>query len=304
MYNRDEIIKYNELKYSKKYGGNLAMMSGEVSPEGDVIEFDEFLENYTTEVNYEDDYFYMLNVNRFGDKLLLEFIKLGDEEGFYKDWSYKRFMDTLKSVCDLVECVYVSNYDVSEDEPLYRAFFLSMLIDIKKYENFNQVYFKCANLCKSLIDIAEQRLKGIWWNPQFEKDEMMFCRCFLTPYFNNMKFEKVIFNHGSKEFGKDYILVTTNLFKEKEYYGVQVKSGNISGSSRSDILEITNQIDMAFSVPYKLVDGTELYMSKIIIAISGNYSDNAKEIILRNMDRYKMSNIIFMSKMELNSIEV
>ena len=108
MYKKEEIIKYNELKYSESYGKNLAFISGKITKDEDLITFDEFLENCTIEVNYEDDYFYMLNVNRFGDKLLLEFIKLGDEEGFYKDWSYRKFMDTLKQVCELVDCVYVS----------------------------------------------------------------------------------------------------------------------------------------------------------------------------------------------------
>ncbi len=304
MFSKEEIIKYDKLKYENysKYG--MAILTGEIDSNEDIIPFEEFEENFTTEVNYEDDYFYQLNVNRFGDKLLLEFIKLGDDKGFYRDWSYKKFMEVLKEVCDSLDYVYVNNYDTSEDDSLFRAFFLSMLIDINDYKDFNTVYFKCGNLCKTLITITEQRLRGIWWSLEFEKDEMLFCKFFLSPYFNKLGFDRVIFNHGNKEFGKDYILETTNKFSNKEYYGVQVKAGNLSGSANTNIQEIVNQIDMAFEVPYKLIDGTEIYVSKVIIAISGDFTDNAKERIYRKIKRYKFSNLIFIGKHELNSIDI
>lgn len=300
MYNRNEIKKYNDLTYKKGCYDNFAYLTSNF--DNDLIKFDEFLENYMTEVNYENDFFCIVDVYRFNHKLLLEFIKLGDEDGYYKEWSWKKFMVELKAVCDSIDYVYVSNYDLSDDDPINRAFFLSMLLDISEYKNFNEAYFECGNLCRNLINITEQRLQGIWWNSEFEKDEMLFCSGFLTPYFNKISFEKVIFNHGNREFGKDYVLVTTNMFGGKEYYGVQVKAGKISGSVNSDIQELINQINMAFTVPYKLIDGTNVYMAKVIIAISGNYSENAQEIILNQMDRYKLSNIIFLGKKELSSI--
>ena len=301
MYDKEEIIQYSNLKYEhyEKYG--IAILAGDINDE-ESIPFNEFDEKYITEVNYEDDYFYILNVNRFGDKLLLEYIKLGDEEGFYKDWSYKRFMETLKEVCDAYDHVYVNNFDKSEYDNFGIAFFLSMLIDIKDYKDFNDAFLKCGDICKTLIRIAEQRLKSIWWNSEYEKDEMLFCKMFLTPYFNSLRFDRIIFNHGNKEFGKDYVLETTNIFGIKDYYGVQAKAGNLSGSANTNIDEIVTQIDMAFDIPYKLIDGTEIYVSKVIIAISGNFTDNAKERIYRKVNRYKFSNLIFIGKKELNSI--
>ncbi|ALB44034.1 restriction endonuclease [Clostridium beijerinckii] len=302
MLNKEEIAKHDKLKYERSEKNGIACIPIKITNGENIISFEEFEEDYTTEVNYEDDYFYQLNVNRFGNKLLLEFIKLGDEDGYYKDWSYKKFMETLKSVCDEVNYVYVNNYSLSEDDPFFRAFFISMLIDINEYKNFNQVYFECGDLCRKLINITEDRLKGIWWNPEFETDEMLFCKCFLNQYFRKMNFEDVKFNHGNKEFGKDYVLVTSNLFGGKEYYGVQVKAGKVSGSVNSDIQELINQIKISFDVPYELGDGTKVYMSKVIIVISGHYSENAKEIILSQMERYKLSNIIFISKKELSTI--
>ena len=133
---------------------------------------------------------------------------------------------------------------------------------------------------------------------------MEFCRLYLTPFFKKIGFEQVIFNHGNKEFGKDYILVTKNIFGKTEYYGVQAKAGNLSGSATSNIREIVNQIVTGFDVPYKLVSGEEIYVSKMIIAISGNFTDNAQTIIQNSIDRYKFTNTIFLSKKELENHQV
>ncbi len=64
-------------------------------------------------------------------------------------------------------------------------------------------------------------------------------------------FKQVIFNHGNKELGKDYILVTKNIFDELEYYGVQAKAGDMRGTATFSITEISNQIESAFNIPIR-----------------------------------------------------
>ena len=103
---------------------------------------------------------------------------------------------------------------------------------------------------------------------------------------------------------KDFILVTKNLFGIKEYYGVQAKAGSLSGTATSNITEITNQINMGFNVPYKMVSGEDVYITKMIVAISGHYTDNAQAIIQTSVDKYKFANIIFLSKKELENHHV
>lgn len=62
-----------------------------------------------------------------------------------------------------------------------------------------------------------------------------------------------------------------------EYYGVQVKAGNLSGSATSTINEILNQINDIFKVPFIDIDSNQQqYINKVIIAISGEYSNNAR----------------------------
>ena len=213
-------------------------------------------------------------------------------------------MQTLYEICESVDEVWVSNYEYVEDDPTGRAFFIAFLFDINEFPYYEEVYKYCHDFCKQLDILVERKLKGCYWDKKFEEDEMEFCRLYLTPFFKKIGFEQVIFNHGNKEFGKDYILVTKDIFGRIEYYGVQAKAGNMSGTATSNINEIANQINMGFNVPYKLVSGEEVYISKMIIAISGNFTDNAQTIIQNFVDRYKFTNTIFLSKKELENHSV
>ncbi len=103
------------------------------------IEFEEFQENINYELNYEDDFFYMLQINRFGDTLLFEFIMLGNESGHYKDWSLKKFISSMKRVCNMTDNVYVNNYDDSNDM-FSGAFFLAIKVPINNFTNFYYAY--------------------------------------------------------------------------------------------------------------------------------------------------------------------
>lgn len=214
----------------------------------------------------------------------------------------KKYMQTLYEICESVDEVWVSNYEYVEDDPVGRAFFIAFLFDINEFQYYEEIYKYCHDFYKQIDTLVERKLKGCYWDKKFEEDEMEFCRLYLTPFFKKIGFEQVIFNHGNKEFGKDYILVTKDIFGRTEYYGVQAKAGNVSGTATSNINEIANQINMGFNVPYTLVSGEKVYISKMIIAISGNFTDNAQTIIQNVVsDRYKFTNTIFLSKKELEN---
>jgi len=73
---------------------------------------------------------------------------------------------------------------------------------------------------------------------------------------------------------------------------VQVKAGNLSGEAGAEIDTIIGQIGDAFSMPY--IDTTsreERYISFFAIAISGRFTDNAKDKI---MEKVKLRNIYFL----------
>jgi len=303
MYTKRKIIEYIDRRYKDIKADIIANWNIKL-PSTEKIDFDVLEEHQPTELIFDNGYFYKIDVTRFENKILFEFIYLGDFEGYYKDWSYKKFMNELKNVCEEFEYAHIYNFELSDEDPMWRSIFLSMMINSLEYKSFNEAYDKCTSICNALIEITEKRLQGIWWNKEFEKDEMLFCEMFLTPYFNTLGFEKVIFNHGNLEFGKDYVLITTNLFGDKEYIGVQVKAGNLSGKANGDINEIINQINLCFNVPYELKSAEKVYMSKVVIAISGRYTNNAKQIILNTLERYKMTNIIFLDNKDFASLNL
>lgn len=293
-----EIKKCCEEKYSKDFCNSFLSWDGK-----EIVEFDKFFDlksNEVVEVNYDNDFFFMLQVSKFGEKLLLEYIYLGDEVDYYKDWSYKVFMKNLKSVCDSIDDVYVNNYDDCEERE-FRAFFLATLININNYKNFNEVYTEMGERCSDLVRIAENKLKGIDWDEKYEKNEKLFCDVFLTQFLKSYPFKSVRYTHGNKEFGKDYILEFENIFKNKEFYGVQAKAGDITGGASGLVQTIVSQINMAFEIPYKTLN-EEIYISKLIIATSGRITENAKEIIKSQLERYKFTNTIFMDKQTFISL--
>ncbi|MBR1930395.1 MAG: hypothetical protein IJ833_02830 [Lachnospiraceae bacterium] len=136
-------------------------------------------------------------------------------DGFYKDWSMKKYMQAMYEICEDMDGVWVSNYEYVDDHPAFRAFFIAFLFDIDEFKYYEEVYKYCHDFCDQLDILVERKIKGCYWDKIFEVDEMAFCRLYLTPFFKKIGFEQVIFNHGNKEFGKDYILVKQSIMEFK-----------------------------------------------------------------------------------------
>ncbi len=285
---------------SKKYKGelNLIWMQDELIREIATEELDD-METYEFNTNIE--FFSSVQYTKIGDNVLCEFIKLGVDDGHYKDWYINTFLKAMYKLCETIDVVEVTNYDDGDDE-LYRAFFLAMIIDIRAVDSFRSLYLEAERIADTIVNSTESYLKGEYWNPAYETDEKLFCSMYLTGYFKKMGFQSVKYTHGTAEFGKDYLLSINNIFKEKEYYGVQVKAGDLRGTANAKINEIIEQIRTAFTVPYKELGKDDIYVSKVIIVCSGIISDNAKIIISSRIERYMFSNVIFLDKSQLQSI--
>lgn len=133
---------------------------------------------------------------------------------------------------------------------------------------------------------TERLLEGEELSSEVLKDEIKFTIEVLLPLFRNMGFVDVRYNHGKREFGKDVTFSEIDRFGVRRNYGVQVKAGNLSGEAGSDIDKIIAQIEDAFSMPY--IDTTsreKRHISYLIIAISGRFTDNAKDKIIEKINR-------------------
>jgi hypothetical protein len=147
---------------------------------------------------------------------------------------------------------------------------------------------------------AQITLGNVRWKRQYEKNEKLFCSEILTPLFRKIGFQHVVFNHGRKEFGKDFTFSELDKFGQMRHYGVQVKSGNISGKVNSKIDEVIGQIKDAFEMPYYDVNSkSPRYINTILVITSGGYTENAKEKILQKLNKGLYGSVYFLGKQEI-----
>jgi len=126
-------------------------------------------------------------------------------------------------------------------------------------------------------------------------DERDFTISVLIPILRKLGFSNVRYSHGPREFGRDILFSRVNEFEEIEFWGAQVKHGDVSGGVKSDIDEIIGQLDDAFKMPfYDVYTRRKQYISKLLIAISGNFTANAVEKICEKIESAAIrNNLIF-----------
>lgn len=157
-------------------------------------------------------------------------------------------------------------------------FFQDMPID--------QAYQRCQEIVQEIQGHTERILEGEEISGEILNDEVKFTIEVLLPLFRNMRFFDVKYNHGKREFGKDVTFSEIDKFGVRRNYGVQVKAGDLSGEAGSEIDKIIGQIGDAFSMSY--IDTTsreKRYISDLIIAISGRFTDNAKDKIIEKVNQ-------------------
>ena len=211
----------------------------------------------------------------------------------YKDYIYYR------SMVDESQKLFLSpKIDYYEADGVEDHSSLSLLFEFDSCDETieNKLKNTITPYLNVLQNIVEQQINDFKWNIDHEKNEGNFSKEFLYPLFLKMGFDKVIYNHGNKEFGKDFILSKRNEFLNEEYYGVQVKAGNISGNVNSQIDEIIGQCNDSFQIPWKNIHQEKKFINKLIIITSGNFSDNAKEKIKYKLDTNLKANVIFLDK--------
>lgn len=136
------------------------------------------------------------------------------------------------------------------------------------------------------------------------EQESEFTIKILLPLFRKLGFVNVKYNHGNKEFGKDVTFARRTEFDEYEYYGVQVKYGDVSGGANGDINGLIEQAKDAFMMPfYDVYSRKKVRIAKVIIAISGKFTLNAVEKIIEGIQEYPLkNNLIFIDREKIESL--
>lgn len=184
-----------------------------------------------------------------------------------------------------------TSHDIVADEGL----FISK--DFKSNENINK---SLTLFIKGMGEIQNRLLSiltSIPWLKDFEVNEAVFSKSLLLPLLQQRGYHNVKYNHGTLEFGRDFIFSEYSKFDEEIHYGMQVKAGNLKGNVKSEIEEIISQIKDSFEMPfYKLGDKSEFYISICIVAISGKFTQNAKLKIRQKLNNGKVGKVFFWDK--------
>lgn len=136
------------------------------------------------------------------------------------------------------------------------------------------------------------------------ENEADFAIGILVPLFRKMGFSDVRYNHGKKEYGKDIIFSRRTEFDEYEYWGVQVKFGDVSGGINSDIDTLVGQAEDAFKMPfYDVYTRSKHRISKLLIVISGKFTENAVEKICEKIESHPLkNNIVFIDGEKIKTL--
>lgn len=156
---------------------------------------------------------------------------------------------------------------------------------------------------KQLIHSAEVALSGLAWKDEFQKDEDLFCREMLYPLLRRMGFLFVRYTHGKKEYGKDFTFSEATPFGNHRHYGLQAKAGDVSGSVNAAVDELLGQIRDAFKMPYFELGSKEpRFISTFIIAISGKFTENAREKIAHETLAGLVGSVYFLDRERITEL--
>jgi hypothetical protein len=164
--------------------------------------------------------------------------------------------------------------------------FLRLNMPVEKaFRRFREIVQEIQDHTERVLNRAEIPSEAL-------QDEKRYANEVLLPLYRSMGFTDVRYSHGEREFGKDITFSELDRFGVLRNYGVQVKIGDVSGEAASEIDKIVGQVDDAFSMPY--IDTTsreKRYISDLIIAVSGRFTENAKE---KMVEKAKRRNILFL----------
>lgn len=214
----------------------------------------------------------------------------------------KLYMETKKEIIEErakeLKDVQLTGYD--DDGAYINITYSSVLIA----DSFQEL-FDCIDQLFNEIEGATDIALG----SPFEKIENCrkeddFTTKIILPLLRKLGFSNVRYNHGNAEFGKDITFSRRTEFDEYEFWGMQVKFGDVSGGAMGEINELINQAKDAFTMPfYDVYTRQKTRISKLVITISGKYSKNAVEKIIEGINDFPLkNNIVFLDGEKINTL--
>lgn len=135
------------------------------------------------------------------------------------------------------------------------------------------------------------------------KDEAEFREKFVKPLLNRLGYYGVSEQHGTQEFGKDFVFSELHRLGGMRHYAAQVKHEKRINQGKS-VDGLLTQVRQAFVKPFKRVDSPrECHVSAVYVFNSGEITDNAKEQLLSNLERERYGdNVHFLDCERLDAL--
>ncbi len=251
-----------------------------------------------SETGFDTYLFHELHLAKTDKGIKLTFYCLQPNKYWEGVWGLSTFLATLHEIVKDYSGIEVGGFDIERDWKEISLFFL-IDQDFILRERVNEY----VAILKSLIKETKQQLSGVVWRKEYETDEKLFCTDVLYPLFRKMKFIDVHYTHGQREYGKDFTFSEQTSFGNLRHYGLQAKAGNIRGNVNSEIDELIGQLNDAFSMPYHEVSANETRrISTFIIAISGLFTENAKDKIAHKISDHFKGAVYFLDRDKIQEL--
>ncbi len=298
-------LAINEKEYFLENEENIVIPISELKEES----IDELPIGITLEIcdTYTDDMIMLHNVPTHICQISKgKFLASFDETITRKYWDapvgLKLWMETKRDIISERESelhdVKVENYD---DDGAYISLNYSGII---KAQSFAELFLFLDTLYGEIEGATDIALGSPFERIENCKHESDFTIKVLLPLLRKLGFSNVKYNHGNKEYGKDITFARRTEFDDYEFYGVQVKFGDVSGGATGEINGLISQVNDAFSMPfYDIYTRNQVRVSKVAIVISGKFTNNAMEKIVSGITDYPMkNNTIFIDGDKINTL--
>ncbi|HML03604.1 MAG TPA: hypothetical protein VK487_09575 [Candidatus Bathyarchaeia archaeon] len=236
------------------------------------------------------------------NKAQILFEDMGSRKFWDGDIGYKLYMETKRDIIKNrqkeIGDVRLEHY---KDDGDYIILTFSAQIESQTFEG---MMVSAEQLIKEIEGTAELTIGSPFKNLEDIRVEEDFSLLIVIPVLRKLGFSNIRYSHGKREFGKDIVFSRKTEFDYFEFWGAQVKCGNISGKANSEIDEIIAQIDDAFKVPfYDLYTKQREKISKLLIVISGSYTENAIEKICEKIENNALkNNVVFIDGEKLSAL--
>ena len=135
------------------------------------------------------------------------------------------------------------------------------------------------------------------------KDEAEFREKFVKPLLNRLGYYGVSEQHGTQEFGKDFVFSELHRLGGMRHYAAQVKHEERINQGTS-VDGLLSQVRQAFAKPFKRADSPrECHVSAVYVFNSGEITTNAKEQLLSELGRERYGdNVHFLDGERLEAL--